>query len=384
MKILSILLFLYGAAVATLTVALFKRKKVAVVDGNALPGVSIVIPFRNEEDNLPALLESLWKQSYKGMMEVILINDNSEDDWARIIDKQCQHSGHIPIKIIDLHLSHSPLTSKQQALDLGVENSICPLIAFTDADMILAPNWVESLVASHLSMGSDLVFGHTAIIDKRSKLLDFFEAYQLQFLFAFAYAISKLNLTTGSCMGNNILVTKKSYLECGGQRGIGRSIVEDRALLGLMRKKGFKTAAAEPFFVTAQTHPSRSKKQFFNQMMRWAAGGLRPGGGLFVAGLLLFAQNTLFLLTLIIGLISIIPVVSLPVSISSMPTIIVIQSIVNFLLTWVFLALAFKKTRSPASKLFYPVYYFFMMKETLIFGFLMIFRPKIHWKGRGI
>ncbi|MDR2577721.1 MAG: glycosyltransferase [Chitinispirillales bacterium] len=369
------ILSLYGLAIIVLTGTLFRKAGVRgpVYGGNGsgggLPGVSVVIPFRNEESNLRALLESLENQSYKGAAEVILVNDQSDDNGVVIINKYCQHNGNISIKIINLQLSNDVrLTSKQQALDLGIAESSHPLIALTDADMILAPEWIESLVNSHLSTGSDLVFGHTSVINKNSRLFTVFESYQLEFLFAFAYAISKLNLITGSCMGNNILVTKESYVKCGGQRGIGYSIVEDRALLETMRKKGFRTAAAEPFSPTAKTYPSRSKKQFMSQMTRWAAGGLRPGGGLFAAGCLLTVQNFCFLIS--------------AVGAGILPGMIMALSALNFLLTWAFLTISFRKNRSPAPKLFYPLYYVFMMIETAIFGFLLVFRPKIHWKNR--
>ena len=399
----------YGAAIIALTAALFFGAKAngAGADdsnhggdgsrdddnGGKLPGVSVVIPFRNEERNLGALLASLDKQVYGGMIEVILVNDQSEDNWVNIINAFCQSNSRISIKIMDLQPSaDTRLTSKQQALDLGVAASSHPLIALTDADMILAPNWIKSLTDSQISTNAALVFGHTSIINtakntgvdkdtdtdnnahiginaatagNKKSLFALLESYQLEFLFAFAYAFSKLGLT-GSCMGNNALVTKEGYLKCGGQRGIGYSIVEDRALLELMRRRGLKTAASEPFFVTAETYPSRSKTQFANQTLRWAAGGLRPGGGLFAAGLLLLAQNTLF-----------------PLSIAGiMPAAAAATCAANFLLTWAFLAIAFRKNNSPASKLLFPLYYLFMLAETVIFAVAMVFRPKIKWKDR--
>jgi cellulose synthase/poly-beta-1,6-N-acetylglucosamine synthase-like glycosyltransferase len=268
------------------------------------------------------------------------------------------------------------LTTKQQALDLGVERSSHRLILFTDADMILSPAWVGSMVDSRLSTGAGLVFGHTSInndtdINASRSLIDglftLFESYQLEYLFSFARAISRLNLT-GSCMGNNLLVTKEAYAACGGQRGIGYNIVEDRALLGLMRKKGIKTAAQEPFKVTAWTYPSRSAGRFASQTLRWAAGGLRPGGGLFGAGLLLLTQNILFLLS-ITGL---------------LPPILMLQCSVNFVLTWAFLSISFRKNGAAASKFLYPAYYIFMMAETAIFVPLMLFKRRIDWKGRKV
>jgi len=372
----------YGTAVVTLTAALFRRAKAGgagAVDnhnrgdnGGGLPGVSVVIPFRNEESNLGGLLASLDKQEYGGVIEVILVNDQSEDDGVNVIKRFRQLNDRITIKIIDLQPSGDvKLSSKQQALDLGVAASSHPLAAFTDADMTLAPNWLASLVDSQMSTSAALVFGHTSIdtapAGGKKGLFAALEAYQLEFLFAFAYAFSKLGLT-GSCMGNNVLVVKECYLKCGGQGGVGYSIVEDRALLELMRRRGLKTTASEPFTVTAATCPSRTKKQFASQALRWAAGGLRPGGGLFAAGLLLLAQNALF-----------------PLSIAGlMPAAVAVPCAANFLLTWGFLAAAFRKNNSPAPKTLFPLYYAFMLAETVIFAVMMVFRPGIKWKGRKI
>ncbi|MDR0330212.1 MAG: glycosyltransferase [Chitinispirillales bacterium] len=389
--ILFAMLVAYGAIIIIFTSALFiKTKRLgredAANDNAAGPsGVSVIIPFRNEERNLNALLASIAKQCYKGMIEVVLVNDQSEDNGVSVIKAFSHHNDNIFIKIIDLHPSiNTALTSKQQALDLGVENSSHPLLLFTDADMALAPNWVESMVNSHKSTNAAHVFGHTAVTPSgaRRSLFTLLESYQLEFLFSFAYAFAKLNLT-GSCMGNNVLAAKDAYLKCGGQRGAGYSIVEDRALLALMRKKGFKAAAQEPFGVTAFTYPSQSKKQFLNQMLRWAAGGLRPGGGLFAAGGLMLVQNLMFFLTAL-GMIA-------PAAGVMVPTGIAVASIANFVLTWGFLAASFWKNGgaagagSTALHLFlYPAYYIFMMAETAVFLPLMVFKGKggIRWKGR--
>jgi cellulose synthase/poly-beta-1,6-N-acetylglucosamine synthase-like glycosyltransferase len=406
----SIMLLAYGGAVLAMTLAVLVRAArpeglpaVNTVNtgdtrdannGGSAPGVSVVIPFRNEERNLNALLAPIDKQDYAGTIEVVLVNDGSTDGGADIINKFTPDSKNININMIDLRPSintnaganvdtvvgtNTRLTSKQRALDTGVDKSSHRLILFTDADMILEPAWVRSMVNSHLSTGADMVFGHTAItregintasggtgglIDGLFALL---ESYQLEYLFSFACAFSRLNLM-GSCMGNNILVTKEAYTACGGQRGVGYTIVEDRALLGLMRKRGFKTSAQEPFAVTAWTYPSRSKKQFANQALRWAAGGLRPGGGLFIAGLLLLTQNVLFLLS----------------TVCALPPPLILQSAVNFVLTWAFLSVSFHKNGSPVSKILFPAYYIFMMAETALFLPVMLFKGRIEWKGRKV
>jgi|GEM_PF-715800 len=398
---LSAVLAIYGAVVVVFIAVLFFKgtgrdgRDSADAGDGVLPGVSIVIPFRNEELNLAALLESLARQDYRGMMEVILVDDQSDDDGVNTVKAFCQENDGIDIKIITLQPSQEiKLTSKQQALDLGVDTASYPLIAFTDADMILEPNWIKSLVDTHLSTQSALVFGHTAIINNKKgflkRLFAHIESFQLSYLFSFAHIFAKLGLT-GSCMGNNILVTKDAYQQCGGQRGVGYTIVEDRALLELMRKKKFKTCAAEPFAVTARTYPSESIKQFMNQMARWAAGGLRPGGGLFAAGLLLLAQNVIFLLAIPLTILLVIFLLVIPINILLLwvwgaiyrvTVTPIFLTAANFALTWIFIAISFAKNRSPAPKWLFPVHYLFMMAETVVFGVMLIFKPKIRWKGR--
>ena len=414
------LLLAYGGAVIAMTFALFaktpRREDFSAVDAEnggqgaavGAPGVSVVIPFRNEERNLPALLASIDGQNYGGAVEVILVNDGSTDGGADVIKKFAPRGKNIFIEAVDLPQSADSdvkLTSKQRALDFGVDRSSYRLILFTDADMILEPTWAESMAESHLSTGADMVFGHTAImrigIDNAAnavaninvgintntdtdtdegadtlssriralirKLFVLLESYQLEYLFSFAYAFSKLNIM-GSCMGNNVLITKEAYAACGGQRGVGYSIVEDRALLGLVRKRGFKTAACEPFTVTARTYPSRSMGQFADQALRWARGGLRPGGGLFAAGLLLLTQNIIFLLSMICAL----------------PPALILQCAANFMLTWLFLSISFHKNGAAASKILFPAHYIFMTVETIAFLPLVLFKSGVKWKDRRV
>lgn len=427
------LLLAYGGALIVMVFALFARAARgrglsvvdvdavggASVDGVGAPGVSVVIPFRNEEGNLSALLESLDGQVYGGMIEVVAVNDGSTDGGVEVIRRFRPRNKNLSIRCVNIVEPRNSadvgvgvgvgidtdkdsgadrysdtdtgvvvseyvdtgagagLTSKQRALDIGVGCASHGLLLFTDADMVLLPTWVESMVGSQRSTGAGLVFGHTAVVVGGGqrvergglirRLFELLEAYQLEYLFSFAYAFSKLGLM-GSCMGNNIMVTKDVYAACGGQRGVGYSVVEDRALLGLVRGKGFKASAQEPFVVTALTYPVGSGRRFVNQVLRWARGGLRPGGGLFAAGLLLLAQNVVFLLSAVVAL----------------PPVLILLSAVNFVITWVFLSIFIHRGGSSVSKILFPAYYIFMMAETVLFLPLLLFGCRIDWKDRKV
>lgn len=342
-------------------IVLFKKK--TIQKNKSLHPVSIVIPFRNEQDNLPILLHSLKDLNYQGKFEVLLINDGSTDDSVKVIN---QNLLNIERDIIVLNSSFSPqcnLTSKQQAIDLGICHAKFDWIALTDADMKFDPEWLSSLM-ENTSEKVDLVFGHTSIVGNNS-LFNLIQKFQLEFLFATAYAFYHAGIN-GSCMGNNILISKRAYEKSGGQKAIGFNIAEDRALLNLFRKKKMGITSTDPFTPSAFTFPCKEWKQFLLQIKRWAKGGFDWRSNLLPIGLLLSLQN-LFLFFCFTN--SFHPLLS-------------ITAVVNFLLTWLFAIVTFKKIKASQNPLFFPFYYLFLFLESIVFLFSILTSREIEWKGR--
>ena len=163
----------------------------------------------------------------------------------------------------------SGLTSKQQALDFGIDKARYEWIALTDADMKLLPQWLDSLMMSS-DQNTDMVFGHTAIMTD-NRVFTHIQAFQLEFLFCAAHAFHKVGIT-GSCMGNNMLVSKQAYQKAGGQKAIGYNMVEDRALLNLFKQKKMNISCTEPFLPLALTYPCENWHLFFIRLKmgkRW-------------------------------------------------------------------------------------------------------------------
>ena len=175
------------------------------------PDVSIVVPFKNEAENLERLLSSLEAQDYQGYYEILLVNDGSTDGYKNSIALRLSNR---PLRVIDsVYSAASPLTSKQQALDCGIRGAAGDWIALTDADMLLKPEWLSSLM-NRAADKPDLVFGHTVIdASPAAGLFGKFQSFQLEVLFAVAYALHRAGIA-GSCMGNNMLISRKA--EAGG------------------------------------------------------------------------------------------------------------------------------------------------------------------------
>jgi cellulose synthase/poly-beta-1,6-N-acetylglucosamine synthase-like glycosyltransferase len=293
------------------------------------------------------------------------VNDGSTDDYEKTLAPYCL-SAPRPIKIIPSHYDKTiRLTSKQQALDTGVSEASFEWLLFTDADMEFQKNWIASM-ARMISRGHDMVFGRTALRKKsRWEFLHAMQSFQLEFLFAVAHAFSASKLT-GSCMGNNLLVKKGPYRAIGGQKGVGYSIVEDCDLLRAFKRKGFSVAAAAPFIPEAYTFPCKTLTSFISQALRWGRGGLRMKSRLFPLWVLFCFQNVLFLLSCA----------------SLVPRQLEIVAFANAILTIVFVYGSFKKIHSTENILLLPVYYVFLMVETVTFLASFIVAPGLSWKGR--
>ena len=103
--------------------------------------LSVIVPARNEEKNIPFLLNALSQQTYpKGMFEIIVVDDFSEDNTAEIV-KKFSLSNLILIQPV----VSSELSSKKRAIEAGIKESKGELIIATDADCIPGKNWLEAI-----------------------------------------------------------------------------------------------------------------------------------------------------------------------------------------------------------------------------------------------
>ena len=96
--------------------------------------VSLLIPFRNESENILRSLESVKNQTYpKDKFEVIYINDSSTDESLSKLMSAEKSSN---VKIISLPDDFLPNAHKKRAVRFGIENCKGEIIVTTDADWV--------------------------------------------------------------------------------------------------------------------------------------------------------------------------------------------------------------------------------------------------------
>jgi len=124
--------------------------------GRARPGVSVLIPARNEADNIGACIESVL--ATRGAdVEVVVLDDRSEDDTARVVEGLA--AGDQRVRLARGPRLPAGWCGKQHACHLLAAEARRDLLMFVDADVRLEPDAVARMVAFLEASRSGLVSG---------------------------------------------------------------------------------------------------------------------------------------------------------------------------------------------------------------------------------
>jgi GT2 family glycosyltransferase len=99
------------------------------------PEISAIVPVRNGAQSLPALLRSLQAQTLpRERFEVIVVDNGSTDGTAEIAASY------------DTRVIEEPVANRSRARNRGAAAARSRLYAFTDADCVADPRWLEELL----------------------------------------------------------------------------------------------------------------------------------------------------------------------------------------------------------------------------------------------
>ncbi|HPS61762.1 MAG TPA: glycosyltransferase [Bacteroidales bacterium] len=279
---------------------LLKEKPVAP-DRQPL-SVSVIVAARNEEHNIPALLNSLHcQEGIAGMMEVIISDDHSADRTAgRVIEFIAAHPS-FPLTLVRPTPADT-VTGKKAAITRAVERATGSLLLFTDADSLHGPGWIASMTAAFGNPGTHLVLGPVCYAGGGNRLQ---RIQELEFL-------GLMGVTAGSAflgfpvMGNgaNLACRRDTWLEAASRRDdMGLPSGDDQFLMMWVKKNsGGRPVVfrADPA-ATVTTAPAARWPDFFHQRIRWVSKSRRyRDGTVIVTGLVTWLAH----LALLAGMIS--------------------------------------------------------------------------------
>ncbi len=152
--------FIYLLLDIQLIRGLRKLKKSSANKPNQSPSITVLIAARNEEKNLPRVLNVLLAQDYPGdKTQIVVINDRSEDGTESVLRRYTNEN---PGKVEFLNIQTIPpnMSPKKHALFKGLEIAKGEWIAVTDADCIMGPQWLSSM-SNEFSEDTGMVLGFT-------------------------------------------------------------------------------------------------------------------------------------------------------------------------------------------------------------------------------
>ena len=133
---------------------------------------SVIIPFRNEAKNLPSLLNSIAAIEYdQSLYEIILVDDESTDNYLEIINQFCVNNPTIDIKTIkNSRHSNSP---KKDAISTAISITKYNWIVATDADCLLPKTWLSSFNSNVYENNPNMIVAPVSFRSNRSFLHQF-------------------------------------------------------------------------------------------------------------------------------------------------------------------------------------------------------------------
>ena len=123
--------------------------------------LSVIVPVYNVEKYLDKCINSILSQSYKNL-ELILIDDGSTDESARICDKWGKFDKRVKV-------FHQENAGQQAAQSVGIKNAVGTYMSFIDSD-----DWIDSCMYERLvpyMENCDLVTSGMHVEDSNGKLI---------------------------------------------------------------------------------------------------------------------------------------------------------------------------------------------------------------------
>ncbi|TDE15334.1 glycosyltransferase [Dyadobacter psychrotolerans] len=369
--IVSIWLLLISYAVFTLVLQfLWKRLPAKFPNNVSADFISVIIPVRNEAENILQLLSDLNSQTFpSAQFEVLVMDDGSTDLTASIV-QSCSVEFDIFIRLISI--PDTPTTSpKKRAIETAIAQAKGNLILTTDGDCRVGTGWLAAFAACHSSSNAKLISGPVTFVEEEM-VTDHLQTVEFSSLIgsgASAIAAGYPSL----CNGANLAYEKSVFYEVNGYDGVRHIASGDDEFL--MHKIAARYPDRIHFLkdpeAIVRTKPHKQWELFFRQRKRWASKWKHYQSKTpLILALYIFLCNFSFIATIILFLTNQIGAYNLGalIALKCLPEWLFLGSVLSFL----------GKRRSifyiPLTQTFYPFYVCF-------FG-LAAQKPQYEWKGR--
>ena len=109
------------------------------------PGLTVIVPARDEAANIAATLDTLMQQDYENL-RVIAVDDRSGDETGAIMDRFAER---FPARLAAVHVTELPdgWLGKVHAMAVGFALCETEYVLFTDGDVMFSPSVLRRALA---------------------------------------------------------------------------------------------------------------------------------------------------------------------------------------------------------------------------------------------
>jgi len=234
--------------------------------------ITVIVPARNEQDNIGACIDSLLDQKYpQELYEIIVVDDHSDDRTAAIVAEY--HQPNVKCLHLAEYLPKNRIVTayKKAAINAGVQQSTGTLIVTTDADCLVPNAWLLHIAAIYERTHPAMIVA-PVMYPSYNGILELFQVIDfmtMQGITAASHSLKLGNMSNGA----NLAFRKNAFLEVGGYSGTEHLATGDDYLL--MNKIAKASPGGIAYLKTPNavvtTAPQRTWKSFIQQRIRWAS-----------------------------------------------------------------------------------------------------------------
>lgn len=265
---LSVSALLYLLIILVFTTGWYKMEAFTESVHHFSTKISVVVAFRNESNHLKNLLTNLLNQNYPSeLMEIILVNDHSEDQGNAVIKSFLKENKSNKISVIQ-----AKGYGKKAALYEGILKANGNLIVTTDADCTVHENWLIKIASFFEQEKPLIILGPVVYSNQKGWLKKFFSLEFISLVASGAGSVGNNLPLMGN--GANLAFERKVFLEAGieAQKQQYPSGDDVFFIHYISKNYGRNTIRfIKNKEVIVQTPPPQCLNDFMNQRARWGS-----------------------------------------------------------------------------------------------------------------
>jgi len=208
------------------------------------PRVAVVVPARNEADQIAASIGSLARQDYGGAWTIILVDDASSDGTADIARRILAGHGVERLRVVTSRALPAGWTGKLWAIKQGIELAMAlphppDYLLLTDADIVHPPDSISRLLAHAHSNGlvltSLMVKLRCQSFAERAAIPAF--VFFFQMLYPFSW-VNQPHRAVAAAAGGCMFLRADALAKAGGIEVIRSALIDDCALARVLKRYG--------------------------------------------------------------------------------------------------------------------------------------------------